>query len=328
MQFSPPLPSAAVSRSVYSIDGERIVAGELARGPWDERAQHGGAPAALIVRALELAGAEIDRRAAERERDRSVAPTAGGQPAPPAAAPQPAPPTAAPQPAPPAAAPQPAPGAPLALARITYELLRPVPLGELALSVELLRPGRRVQLLEASLRDAAGVEVVRARALRLRRSDAGARAEEHATATGAPLPPPPDHAQPAGAPLAGARPMFAEDAVEVRFVQGSWAAAGPATAWFRLRVPLVAGETPSPLQRLAAAADFPNGIASALDWQRFTFINPDLTIYIEREPLGEWICLRAQTRIQPRGVGFAEAELFDCHGRVGRCCQSLLIAAR
>ena len=103
---------------------------------------------------------------------------------------------------------------------------------------------------------------------------------------------------------------------------------GPATAWFRLRYPLVSGESTSPLQRLAAAGDFGNGISSNLSWSEHTFINPDLTLYAEREPAGEWICLQSQTRVSEGAVGIAESVLFDQRGQVGRATQALLVGRR
>jgi hypothetical protein len=123
-------------------------------------------------------------------------------------------------------------------------------------------------------------------------------------------------------------PTFPDDAMEIRLVAGRFAQPGPATAWFRLRVPLVAGENPTGLQRLAAAADFPNGIATEISWNDYVFINPDLTLYVERRPLGEWICLDAQMRVLDGGVGFSEAVLYDRQGRVGRSLQSLYVAPR
>jgi hypothetical protein len=122
--------------------------------------------------------------------------------------------------------------------------------------------------------------------------------------------------------------MFTGDAIEVRFATGAFAELGPAFAWFRLRVPLVAGEEPSPLQRLCAAGDFGNGIASAVSWATHLFINPDLTLYVERPPEGEWIGLDAQTRIPPLGAGLSDSVLFDARGRVGRALQSLYVAER
>jgi hypothetical protein len=58
------------------------------------------------------------------------------------------------------------------------------------------------------------------------------------------------------------------------------------------------------------------------------YINPDLTLYVEREPIGEWICLDSQTRIAAGGIGIAESVLYDRRGRVGRATQALLVAPR
>jgi len=211
----------------------------------------------------------------------------------------------------------------LCLARVTYEFMRPVPVGPLEVRADVIRPGRRVQLLEGSIL-ADGVEVVRARALRIQAADAGG-----ADAGGADVSPPPPGPERGGPrPLrAPHRPMFAPDAIEIRFVSGEWSR-GPCTAWFRLVCPVVSGEPPSALQTLAAAGDFGNGISATLSWDDYLFINPDLTLYVEREPDGEWICLDAQTRIAPGGIAVAESVLYDERGRVGRATQSLLVAPR
>ena len=208
----------------------------------------------------------------------------------------------------------------LSLARVTYELLRPAPVGPLEIHTEIVRPGRRVQLLEGSI-SAGGTEVVRARALQVHAADAGDGAGESP-----PPPPGPEHGRPPEL-VVPHHPMFAFDAIEIVFVAGGWGA-GPCTAWFRLQSPIVAGETPSPLQRLAAAGDFGNGISATLSWDDYLYINPDLTLYIEREPTGEWICLESQTRIARDGIGVAESILYDERGRVGRATQALLVAPR
>ncbi len=209
----------------------------------------------------------------------------------------------------------------LTLARVTYEFLRPVPLEELSVEATIARGGRRVQLLEASLRTVDGTEVVRARALQVQRAEASAPRVEHVLSL-----PGPDQGRPNNM-TPPHRPMFAPDAIEIRFVAGTFGG-GPSAAWFRLRTPIVAGETPSPLQRLAAAGDFGNGISATLSWDEYVFINPDLTLYIEREPVGEWICLDAEMRVAPDGIGIAESVLYDERGRVGRAMQALLVAGR
>ena len=254
--------------SVFERSDGRFVATQLARGPWDANALHGGATAALLMRAFE----------------RLPAPDG------------------------------------LSLARVTYELLRPVPVGPVEIQAEIARPGRRVQLLEGSI-SAGGTEVVRARALRVQTADAG-----NGTLADTPPPPGPATGRPAKLSFPH-RPMFAPDAIEIRFVEGAWGG-GPSTAWFRLRAPIVAGETPSELQRLAAAGDFGNGISATLSWDDYMYVNPDLTLYIEREPTGEWICLESQTRIVRDGIGVAESILYDERGRVGRATQALLVAPR
>ncbi|HET9074588.1 MAG TPA: thioesterase family protein [Solirubrobacteraceae bacterium] len=267
--------------SVYELRDRGVFATEYARGPWDPRHQHGGAPAALMMRAFEA----LD----------------------------------------------PDPG--LAIVRVTYELLRPVPLGALSVDATTVRPGRRVQLLEGSIHTPEGVEVLRARALRVRRPATTAGGSASADPAGSELvagplevPGSPDGVEPSG--FASADTLFPGDAMEIRFVRGSFFTPGPATAWFRLRVPVVAGESPSPLQRMAAAADFPNGIATELDWNRYVFINPDLTLSIERPPVGEWIALTAAMSVDPDGGGIAQAVLHDARGRIGRSLQSLYVAER
>ncbi len=208
----------------------------------------------------------------------------------------------------------------LILARLTYDFIRPAPIGPIEVRAEIVRSGKRVQLLDGAI-VADGVEVVRARALRVRL----------ASAPGSPVD---GRASPPGpeAGLSGElpglhRPRFATDANEVRFISGGFGG-GPATAWFRLNRPLVGDEPASPLQRLAAAADFGAGLSSALPRENYLFINVDLTVYVEREPVGEWFCLDSRTHISAGGIGLAESVLFDERGRVGRATQALLIAPR
>ena len=213
----------------------------------------------------------------------------------------------------------PAPGG-LSLARLTYDFLRPVPIGALEVRAEVTRRGRRMQLLDGSV-VASGVEVVRARALRIvAAASGGASSEEVAP------PPGPEVGRTGELPRLH-RPRFATDAIEIRFVAGAFGG-GPATAWFRFVRPLVGDEKPSALQCLAAASDFGAGLSATLPRDDYLFINADLTLYLEREPVGEWMCLESQTRITADGIGVAESVLYDKRSRVGRATQSLLIAPR
>ncbi len=208
----------------------------------------------------------------------------------------------------------------LVLGRLTFDFIRPAPIGPVSIRAEIARDGRRIQLLEGAML-ADGVEVVRARGLRVRRASARATASDG-------IAPPPGPESGRDGELPGLhRPRFATDANEVRFISGGFGG-GPGTAWFRLTRPLVGSEEATPMQRLAAAADFGAGLSSTLPREAYLFINVDMTLYLEREPVGEWICLSSETRIADGGVGLAESVLYDARGRVGRATQALLIARR
>ncbi|HZA82661.1 MAG TPA: thioesterase family protein, partial [Actinomycetes bacterium] len=116
-------------------------------------------------------------------------------------------------------------------------------------------------------------------------------------------------------------------AMELRFVAGSFLEPGPATAWMRMRHPLLPGEAPSPLSRVLVAADSGNGVAAALDYRRWLFINTDLTVYLTRPPAGEWVALEATTTAAA-GIGLADTALHDEQGPIGRAVQALFVDRR
>jgi len=209
--------------------------------------------------------------------------------------------------------------------RVTFEILRSVPIAPVRVEAQIARPGKRVQMFEAELSDAEGEVLMRARGWRLRK----ARLDLPGEALLASQPPaPPEEGREAGF-FPTEQEHGYHSAMEVRFVAGGFLEPGPATAWLRMRQPLVAGEEPTPLQRLLVAADVGNGISAALDFRRFLFINVDLTVHLERMPKGEWIGVDAATLPRPNGIGTAESTLFDVdNGRVGRALQTLLISER
>lgn len=209
------------------------------------------------------------------------------------------------------------------IARITYEILRPVPIGALEITTSVLRAGRGTELVEAALTpEGAAGPVMIARALRIRVAEGVV----PAVAAGPLLPPPGE---------AGVTPFFPvpwdvgyHTAMESRFTEGSFLEPGPGTCWMRMRVPLLAGEPVRPLDRVLVAADSGNGIGSVMDIERFVFVNGDLTVHLHRHPVGEWVCVEAGTSVDAAGIGLADARLHDEKGPIGRGAQSLFVAPR
>jgi hypothetical protein len=208
------------------------------------------------------------------------------------------------------------------VARFTLEVLRPLPLVPLRVDTRVVRAGRRVQLVEASL-FGEDVELARASAWRIRPSD------EPVPEIGLePLSLP----GPDGSPESSLyRPPWGESyftATEWRLAGGALAGPGPAAVWMRMLVPLVGGEEPTPLQRVLVVADSGNGISWELPWDTHLFVNTELTVHLARMPEGEWVCLDARSRLGPRGIGLAESRLWDERGWIGRGAQALLVAPR
>ncbi len=274
---------------------------EHARGPWEENALHGGAAAALLARAFE----------------------------------------------------QTEPGAELQIGRLGFEFLRPIPFAELEVRTEIVRAGRRVQELAATLTTVPGgsgsgdggggggggggvtpgAELIgRASALRVQAvpeglPDPDLRRQQPGPETIQALPGP-DR----GEVIRFALSDLATNSLATTGMEMSWLtdpeALGPGRVWMRPREPIVPGEPASPLVRLVATADFGNGISRELQFDRYLFINADLTIHLWRRPRGEWIGLDAKTVLMDDGVGTAESVLHDEHGPVGRAHQTLVVQAR
>jgi len=207
-------------------------------------------------------------------------------------------------------------------ARLTVEIVRPVPVAPLTVHATVTRPGRRVRGVAMSM-IAGETEVATASLVAIR--NAPIPAPEQPVAV---VPPPPERGNPPTFTSGGTYEALHNTGVEHSFVAGSMEQPGPATDWIRLRVPLVEGEPVHPIERVAVAADFGNGVSRIVEFEQLLFINPDLTIHVHRLPEGEWVCLDARTRIEPNGVGVAASELYDERGPIGNALQSLVVDLR
>ncbi len=207
------------------------------------------------------------------------------------------------------------------LARLSFDLWRPVTRERLVPTVAVLRDGRKARTVEASLAQA-GKPVARGTALFLK-ADPACRpvsAEGGAPASrpesGRAIPP---HVK-------AWSPFFT--GVDTRVAEGDLLKRGPATVWFNLGRPLVSGEDNSPLVHAVSAADLASGISAVVDLRTWSFINADLTLVFWRVPRPPWILLAAETHVGDQGTGVAQGLLSDLDGPFARCEQTLIFERR
>ena len=206
-------------------------------------------------------------------------------------------------------------------ARLSYDIFAPVPVADLLVTSEILRPGRKVALVQASLAAADAPErpLMRLTAWLLRQAKDVVAATPVAQAPAAP-----------GSPMARAAGWHAGylDAIAWSWVDGAFEQPGPATVWTQLLVDLVEGEPTDPLDHLAIVADSASGISAVASPRDLLFVNTDLTLHLTRMPTGEAIWLRAQSALDPAGVGRANGELGDGDGLVATSAQCLFVDKR
>ncbi|MFA1551710.1 thioesterase family protein [Actinomadura chokoriensis] len=205
------------------------------------------------------------------------------------------------------------------VARVTVEILSPVPVAELQVNVRVVRPGKRIALLEGEITHE-GRQVVRASAWRIMAAPSHLAPVSHA-----PDPPPLPGSTPPFGDWAGAHLDGYLSAMEWRPVEGAFDRPGPGTTWARARIPLVAGEPDTPLVRALTLADSASGIGGQLDYAKWLIINTDLTVALHRDPAGEWLCMAASLDASPGGSALCQATLADPSGECGRALQTLLV---
>ncbi len=210
---------------------------------------------------------------------------------------------------------------PMRTARLTIDLMRPVPIAPLTIKTEIVRDGRKIRLVRIDL-FAEGMLVTSGSVLQIRR----ALTELPQGIADEPVKLP--------GPEAGRRAKVKKDEnpflslIEISIVNGGFNKPGPCAAWFRAEQPIIEGMPLSNLMAAAIAADFCNGASAVLDFRQWTFINGDLTISLTRDPVDDWILLDAETWLGPDGAGLAFGRLADKRGYFGRTVQSILIESR
>jgi hypothetical protein len=209
-----------------------------------------------------------------------------------------------------------------AVRRLTFDLWRPAGLSAFRLQADMLRDGRKAKTIQVRLMDGE-VEIGRCTAL-LTAQSGESPADPFAKAVDC------DAEPETGAPP----PAFAQkwsryfQNVSVRLIEGALEKPGPAAAWMRLDVPMVDGETNTPLLQAVQAADFSSGVAQIVDMREWTFINPEISLYLFRPPQDQWILIRSHTRVGANGAGLTTATLSDRQGPFAEVMQAMTFEKR
>lgn len=214
------------------------------------------------------------------------------------------------------------------ISRVTVDLLGVVPITTSRVRAWVSRPGRAISMLTAEM-ECAGPDgrfrpVARAHAWVLAASDTADFARDLSPAL-------PDTG---GGRAPGFFATLADHgflaACQWRFVDRDTPGDGPRQCWVRAKVPLVAGEEPTPLVQVFSVIDAANGIAAYLDPDRVTWMNMDMTVHLHRSPelADGWVGVVADQLVGGEGIGTTACRIHDGAGAFALGAQTLLVADR
>ncbi|MET0362834.1 MAG: thioesterase family protein [Sphingobium sp.] len=196
--------------------------------------------------------------------------------------------------------------------RLHIDLLGAVPAGFLEPRYTLVRGGRQMQLHQVEL-IADGRTVARAQGLRVRDGDT------------------PGFEFPIGYDLPDAYPPAPPQTLGVlrhtdqRVVAGRNRQDGPGVLWINFGAQVIGGTPLSPLTRTAMAADFGGGTGNMLGADPYSSPNLDISLFLMREPVGEWVLTEAITESAGNGTGITSSRLADVRGTFARTHQSIFV---
>lgn len=202
----------------------------------------------------------------------------------------------------------------LVVGRLSYDILGTIPVDLVEIKVDVIRPGRTIELVEATLSHG-GRDAVLLRAWLMQRRDTS-----HLEASSLPAIPPPDDLPAWDAASVWPGGFIASVEVRRRQVEP-----GRAAFWVRTPVPLIEGEEVSSLARTTGLFDIANGMTVRADPAQIAFPNLDLTAHLFTEPRGEWVGFDTTVSFGPGGVGLTSSVVHDVHGPIGTVSQSLTV---
>lgn len=203
----------------------------------------------------------------------------------------------------------------MSLARLSFDILGFLAADVCEIAVETLRPGRTIELVQATV-VIAGRAVVLARGWYTIDSDTREVAGGESTMFSVP-----EAGHEWG--IADTWPGGYVASLEMRAEEPP--RPGRGMAWLRTDRELVAGEAVSAHAAFIALVDTANGIAVRQQPGEWMFPNLDLTIHLHTQPTGRWVGLDTTVTFGPTGQGLTSSGLHDERGPVGRAEQTLTL---
>ncbi|CAN7265652.1 thioesterase family protein [Knoellia sp. LjRoot47] len=202
----------------------------------------------------------------------------------------------------------------LPMARLSFDILGTLPIDEVDTRVEVRRPGRTIELVEATLSHG-GRPAVLLRAWLVQRRDTTAIA-------GTPTPPIPS---PDDTPEWDPTTVWPGGFIATAHLRRHQVEPGRAHFWVRTDEPLVEGEDVSPTAAAVGLLDIANGMTVREDPTRVAFPNLDLTAHLVRAPRPGWLGFDTAVTFGDDGIGLTSSVLHDEDGPVGTLAQVLTV---
>lgn len=205
-------------------------------------------------------------------------------------------------------------GGSLVISRVTYDILGVIPLDTCEVDIKVIRPGRTIELIEATLSHG-GRAALSARAWLLKETDTRAMA---------------------GTAIV---PLPKRDTMTSWNYSNDWDGGfvrsfealkdegepGLAQGWLRPKYPILSGETVSDTATFLGLIDTANGLSPRVDPKLAAFPNLDLTVSLFRQPRGSWVGYDTDVTFGSNAVGLTHTFLHDDEGPVGVVTQTLTI---
>jgi len=205
----------------------------------------------------------------------------------------------------------------LRIGRASYDIYGVLPMEACDVEIEVIRPGKTIELVEARLTHAGRVGLT-LRAWLMAASDTSAVAGDDFSRL-----PPPD-----ALPAVDMSKVWPGGFVASIQLRRNEVSPGNAVSWINSDVQLLAGSSVSPTARMLGLLDTANGVTPRAQPGDVAFPNIDLTAHLIRQPLGGWLGFDTKVAFGPTGLGVTHSIVHDTQGPVAVLSQSLTVRPR